>query len=283
MHKPTIGFIGQGWIGKNYADDFERRGFTVIRYSMEERYVQNKDKIKEADIVFVAVPTPTTPEGFDDSIVRNVMALVGIGKTVVIKSTILPGTTESIQKEYPDIFVLHSPEFLTELTARHDVEHPERNIIGIPHDTPEYRAKAEAVMAILPRAYFQSIIPVRDAEFFKYVRNCFFFVKVVYMNMLYDLGEKFGCNWANITSPLAVDPWVGPMHNNPIHKGGRGAGGHCLIKDFATFAEAYRKLLPDDENGGNILKGMEEKNIDLLKSTKKDLELLKGVYGDRIK
>ena len=40
-----IGFIGQGWIGKNYADDFERRGLEVVRYALEEPYVKNKDKI----------------------------------------------------------------------------------------------------------------------------------------------------------------------------------------------------------------------------------------------
>ena len=80
----TIGFIGQGFIGKNYADDFERRGFSVTRYSLEEPYRGNKEKIKECDIVFIAVPTPTTPEGFDDSILRGVLPLVKEGKTAVI-------------------------------------------------------------------------------------------------------------------------------------------------------------------------------------------------------
>src|ERR1700733_12742025 len=107
--KPTIGFIGQGWIGKHYADDFENRGFSVVRYAKEEPYAANKEKIKECDIVFIAVPTPTTPDGFDDSIVRNVISLVKDGTTVVIKSTILPGTTESIQKEHPKKTILHCP------------------------------------------------------------------------------------------------------------------------------------------------------------------------------
>ena len=102
MEKPTIGFIGQGFIGKNYADDFERRGYEVTRYALEEPFVQNKDKIVLCDIVFIAVPTPTTPKGYDDSIVRSAVALTRPGASVVIKSTMLPGTTESIQKEYPN-------------------------------------------------------------------------------------------------------------------------------------------------------------------------------------
>ena len=67
--KPLIGFIGQGFIGKNYADDFEQRNYKVVRYALEGTYAGNKDRIKECDIVFIAVPTPTTPEGFDLSIV----------------------------------------------------------------------------------------------------------------------------------------------------------------------------------------------------------------------
>ena len=93
-----IGFIGQGWIGKNYADYFEESGFPTTRYALEEPYVGNKDKIAECDIVFMAVPTPSTMEGFDDSIVRSAVKLVGKGKVAVIKSTILTGTTRSVQK-----------------------------------------------------------------------------------------------------------------------------------------------------------------------------------------
>jgi len=89
----TVGFIGQGYVGKNYADDFEARGYTVIRYSLEEPYIQNKDRIKECDVVFIAVPTPTTPKGFDASILESAFSLIKDGATVVIKSTILPGMT----------------------------------------------------------------------------------------------------------------------------------------------------------------------------------------------
>ncbi|TSD00351.1 MAG: UDP-glucose/GDP-mannose dehydrogenase dimerization [Parcubacteria group bacterium Greene1014_15] len=117
MTHKKIGFIGQGWIGKNYANDFEQRGFSVVRYAKEPEYAGTRKDIATCDIVFIAVPTPTTEAGFDDSIVRAVLPLIGKGKTAVIKSTILPGTTESIQKQFPDVFVFHSPEFLTEATA----------------------------------------------------------------------------------------------------------------------------------------------------------------------
>jgi len=280
MHK-RIGFIGQGWIGKNYADNFEERGFETVRYALEEPYIKNEEKIKECDIVFIAVPTPTTPNGFDDGIIRKVIKLVGRGKTAVIKSTILPGTTESIQEENPDIFVMHSPEFLTRGTAKHDAAHPDRNIIGVPKDNEEYKVKAREVMEVLPRAPFRKICVSRDAELIKYGGNCFFYFKNIFFNMLYDLAVKFNCDWDEAQMMITADPRIGSVHTSPVHDSGRGAGGDCLIKDFASFIRAYEKLVGDKE-GVELLKSMEKKNIKYLSESKKDLGLLTGVYGEEI-
>lgn len=302
MNKQHIGFIGQGWIGKNYADDFERRGYTVTRFAREMEYAGNREKIKDCDIVFIAVPTPTRNKKFDDSIVREVVKLVGKGKVAVIKSTILPGTTESIQKENTDIFVLHSPEFLTEVTASEDAARPFRNIIGIPLETDEHREKAREVLGVLPKAQFELICKAREAELIKYGGNNWFYFKVIYINLLYDLARKLGCEWHVIRDAMIADPRIGTSHMNPVHKSGtsggeaarlpiyelhmepvhksgRGAGGHCFIKDFAAFSELYKKEI-DDPFGHAVLDALRDKNIDLLTSTNKDLDLLEEVYGE---
>jgi UDPglucose 6-dehydrogenase len=193
--KIQIGFIGQGFIGKNYADDFEERGFKVVRYSRDKAFSSNMKEIANCDVVFIAVPTPSTPNGFDDSVVRSVIKLVGKGKIAVIKSTIIPGTTESIQKENPDIFVMHSPEFLTEKTAAYDARNPDRNIIGVPVKDSNFTEKANFVLSILPKAPYEVVCSSREAELSKYGGNCWFYFKVIYVNMLYDLAEKLGCDY----------------------------------------------------------------------------------------
>ncbi len=305
MKDKKIGFIGQGWIGKNYADNFEQRGYDVVRYGLEEPYAGNGDKIKECDIVFIAVPTPTTPHGFNSSILRDAIKLTGEGKIAVIKSTILPGTTESIQEENPRIFVLHSPEFLTEATAAYDAANPIRNIIGVFKDTPEFKQKAEEVLAVLPPAPYQLVCFAREAELIKYGGNCWFYFKVIYINMLYDLAQKLDCRWETIRNAMAADPRIGSSHLNPIHgsgelggqarpnlkfnelhlepvhKSGRGAGGHCFIKDFAAFAKIYDELV-GDELGRRVLESLKNKNIDLLINSGKDLDLLQGIYGEDV-
>lgn len=275
-----IGFIGQGFIGKNYADDFEARGYVVVRYSLQEPYVKNKEKIADCDIVFIAVPTPTTPKGFDYHIVSSALSVVGKGKSAVIKSTILPGTTEVLQKEYPNIFIFHSPEFLREATAANDAAHPDRNIIGIPVENEEYRAKAKEVLAILPVAPFSKICASRDAELIKYGGNNFFYSKVVYINLLYDLAQNLGCDWETVCDAMVADPRIGSSHMNPVHTGGRGAGGHCFIKDFAAFSNLYEERVGDLE-GVNTLRALEEKNKKLLSDSGKDLHILEEVYGKK--
>lgn len=275
----TVGFIGQGWIGKHYADDFERRGFSVVRYAKEAPFNGNKERLRDCDVVFIAVPTPTTVHGFDDSILREVLGLPAPGKTAVIKSTLLPGTTEMLQKMYPALFVLHSPEFLSEATASYDAAHPNRNIVGIPTETQEYRTKASALLALLPKAPYEIVCSSRDAELIKYGGNCFLYTKVVFMNLLYDLSLKLGCDFETVKNAMAADPRVGTSHLNPIHQSGRGAGGHCFIKDFAAFRALFSDAV-GDELGVMALRGIEEKNIDLLVASGKDGALLKGVYGE---
>ncbi|MCK5415836.1 GDP-mannose 4,6-dehydratase [Candidatus Parcubacteria bacterium] len=276
-----IGFIGQGWIGKNYADDFENRGYDVVRYGLEEPYVQNKEKIKECDIVFIAVPTPSTPDGFDDSILKEAVKLIGNGKIAVIKSTLLPGRTELIQKENQNIYVVHSPEFLTEATAVYDATNPNRNIVGLPYMTNEYKEKAKEVMAVLPKAPFEQICSSREAELIKYGGNNLLYFKVIFINLLYDLSSEFGARYEEVKKGMMNDSRIGSTHLDPIHKSGRGAGGHCFIKDFSALTEMYKKEV-GDQLGINVLNALRDKNIDLLMKSKKDLDLLRSVYSDEI-
>lgn len=281
----VIGFVGQGFIGKNYADDFERRGFSVIRYALEEPFVQNKDRIKECDIVFIAVPTPTTPEGYDDSIVRSALALTRPGASVVIKSTMLPGTTESLQKDFPDRHVMHSPEFLRVTQAARDAAFPDRNIIGITNESD--RTLAEEVMQLLPGAPYKIICTAREAEYIKYAGNLFLYMKVMFANLMYDIATKEGADFSVIRQTIAADPRIGPSHLDVVHASGhvgskpaRGAGGLCFIKDIAAFRELYGRIVPEDTEGLALLRALEEKNKKLLRESGKDLDLLRGVYGE---
>ena len=283
-----IGFIGQGWIGKHYADDFENRLYEVVRYALEAPYAENKDKVRQCDIVFIAVPTPTTVDGFNCDAVRSSLENLKAGATAVIKSTMLPGTTEALQEQFPDLLVMHSPQYLVEATAAHDAAKPKRNLIGIPKDTTDFKERAQQVMNVLPEAPYNKIMCAREAELVKYAGNCFLYTKVVFMNILHDIVATSDSNWEVVREAMIADPRIGESHTQPVHRSGhdqnnpnpvRGAGGHCFIKDY----EALRRYLEADGGGELALEALaayQRYNNSLLRASKKDLDLLKDVHGE---
>lgn len=283
-----IGFIGQGWIGKNYADNYEARQFPVVRYSLEEPYNKNKDGLKDCDVILIAVPTPTNEKGFDLSFVEDAVAQTTPGQSVVIKSTLAPGSTAKLQEKFPDRFIFHSPEFLSERTAKYDVDRPHANVIGMSTDNDEFRKRAETIMKSFPVAPFNLICTSLEAEIIKYSRNIHGYFEVVFYNMFYDYVGALGANYDVIKSYIERDPLHVARYASPLHASGhdlahpkRGAGGHCFIKDFKAFRESFDKLL-NDEKALDVIKAVENKNLDLLINAGKDLDLLKSVYGNDI-
>jgi UDPglucose 6-dehydrogenase len=281
-----VGFIGQGFIGKNYSDDLEERGHEVIRYSLDPWHAANRDLIRDCRVVFVAVPTPTTPTGFDLSAVREAVSLCGPGSIVVIKSTVLPGSTCVLQREHPDKTVIHSPEFLTEATAASDARNPKRNIVGFVCEdgrADERRAAAETVLSLLPPAPYCRVCTAEEAEAVKYGGNIFFVFKVMFMNTLYDLCKAKGIDYQTVIEAMRHDPRIGDSHLEAEHSGGRGAGGHCFIKDLAAYVDDYAETFADRDGhyaaAIDLLRTVEEMNRRLLTETGKSLDIMEQVYG----
>lgn len=279
----SVGFIGQGFIGKNMADDFAARGYKVVRYD-NESYIANKDLIKNCDFVFIAVPTPSTPKGFDDSILKQVLKLVGDRKTAIIKSTIKIGTTERFQKMYPKKYILHSPEFLTEKNAVRDTKFPPRNIIGY---TKKSKQKATAALKLLPKAPHNFLINSREAELIKYMGNNFLFLKVIFANVVYNLAKRKKVDYDVVADIVGYDSRIGHSHltvnhsSGHVEKKGRGAGGHCFIKDMSAFVEMFREeplVSKEDKLALEFLNQTVKLNNQLLLDTGKDLNLLRGTY-----
>jgi len=248
---------------------------------MEEPHLKNGDKISDCEIVFIAVPTPTTPKGFSADIVKKVIKLVGKGKIAVIKSTIVPGTAKKIQKENPTITVLYSPEFLSEATAAYDAANPFSNIVGVSKKGKFQENAARLVHSVLPKADFTLTCDSSEAEIIKYGHNVSGYMQILTFNMLYDLSKALGGDWKNIGKAFKADVLIPNRYSDPVHKSGRGAGGNCFIKDFAALHSLYKEVVKD-RRGAALLKAAEDKNINLLVSSRKDLALVEGVYGKKV-
>jgi len=206
--------------------------------------------LRDADVIFVAVPTPyyLDGSGFDDSFLRAAIDAIPLvsetasgvsGKTIVLKSTITPGTTERFQALYPQHRILFNPEFLTETTADHDVQHPNRQIVGY---TAQSRRDAELVMGLLPSAPFEKIVPASVAEMVKYFGNAFYALKVTYANQLFDLCQKMNIEYDLVKDCAKAEPMIGATHLEIFHKGYRGYGGKCLPKDTRSIIQLAASL-----------------------------------------
>ena len=228
--------MGTGMVGGALQRYFEMKHIDVGLYDPPKGLAE-VGVLRDADVIFVAVPTPyyLDGSGFDESFLRSAMDAIPVpGKTIVLKSTILPGTTERFQELYPQHRFLFNPEFLTETTVDHDMQHPTRQIVGY---TEVSRRDAELVLGLLPEAPFQKIVPATVAEMVKYFGNAFYALKVAYANQMYDLCQSMGLDYDLVKDCAKAEPMIGTQHLEIFHKGYRGYGGKCLPKDTRSIIQ----------------------------------------------
>ncbi len=239
-----IGIVGTGMVGGAVQRYFEKKqGLEIFLYD-KGKNIGSPEEINKAEIVFVCVPTPylkdgkgpalSLSKGFDLSYVEQTLSWLEGEKVVVLKSTVMPGTTEMLQKKYPQHKLLMNPEFLTEETADQDMLYPDRQIIGY---TEKSHTVAGDLMQLLPLAPFERILPATEAEMVKYFGNTWFSVKVSFANQMYDLCQKFGVDYDRMVESAAADKRIGRTHLNIFHKGYRGYGGKCLPKDIKALIQ----------------------------------------------
>lgn len=234
-----IGIVGDGVVGGALRAWFESQHRNVQSYDPPKGRV-DRSAIDRADVVFVCVPTPYSPRrGFDDSFLLEAARGIGGSKLVVVKSTVLPGTTDLLQERFPQHAWAFCPEFLREVSAVEDMARPDRQIIGC---TDASRAHAELLLALLPPAPFVSVCSAPEAEMAKYVANSFLAVKVSFANEVHDLCARLGVEYAQVRDIVAADVRIGASHMDVLDGGYRGYGGKCLPKDSKSLLDLAESL-----------------------------------------
>lgn len=263
LPKTKIGIIGShGMVGGSLRKYFEQKENCELFLYDKGQNVGSIEEVNKADYIYVCVPTPDNKTGAcDTSIVESVISQVNDGKVVIIKSTVIPGTTANIQKKYPKLKLLFNPEFLTEITADQDMSYPDRQIIGY---TKESFSIAKDVLHQLPLAPFERIIPAKIAELVKYFGNAWFATKVIFANQIYDLCDKIDVDYDLVLDCAAADKRVGRTHLNVWHKGYRGYGDRtiskCIPKDTKALIALGKKMSIPME----LLEVVDKINDDLL-------------------
>jgi UDPglucose 6-dehydrogenase len=225
------------------------------------------DAIPLADVVFIAVGTPSLADGNSDmrfvrSAAQSVGEHLGQGFTVIVnKSTVPIGSgnwVESLVRDAleargsaADFAIASNPEFLREGSALHDSFFPDRIVVGSDNDRAVAMLEdlygaivAQTFMPPidLPRAVGQKPVPfvradLASAELIKYAANAFLALKISFINEMAELGEKVGANVQTVARGIGLDARIGEQ----FLQAGIGWGGSCFGKDTAALIATARE------------------------------------------
>ena len=274
-----IGIIGRGFVGSAVEFGFSAQTGcdAIVRvydknpklslYSLEET-------VNQSDYIFVSVPTPSNVDGSINldilkSVLLDINRVNQSNNIILIRSTIIPGTTRLFSKEFPKLNLVFNPEFLTERSAKYDFINQSRFILG-----------GDAIhtdkVASLFKWRFGPSIPIiatnfETAELIKYMNNCFFATKVSFLNEMKLISDQVGSDWDTAVEGFVRDGRIGHSHLSVPGPDGRlGFGGSCFPKDIQAvinFAKTIGLHL-------NTLEGAWKTNLSV--RPEKDWEELKG-------
>ena len=241
----NIGIIGNGFVGSAVGFGFSAQcgvSNSIIRsYDKDKKKSTHTlfDVLNNSDYVFISVPTPPAKSGGCDlSYVYDCFDEISIAlentqkePILILKSTVIPGTTEQLQDTFPDLKIVFNPEFLTERTAKQDFISPSRIVLGGDSDNVSQ-------VASLFKWRFGNTMRIietdtKTAEFIKYMSNGFFTTKISFLNDMYQIASSTGIDWDTAIEGLASDGRAGSSHMQvPGPDGKLGFGGKCFPKDL---------------------------------------------------
>jgi len=316
MMQKNIAVIGAGYVGLVSGACFAKLGNNVICVDVDESKVEsiNKSKapiyeldlddilssnkerihattdyksaIKKGNTTFVCVGTPSLSDGgIDLSYVKQVVKEIGITlkeinnwHNVVIKSTVLPGTTQNIllpilekssaKKAGKDFGLSMNPEFLREGTAVYDFLNPDRIVIG----SFDNRSKED-----LRELYSDFDCPIIEtslsaAEMIKYASNCFLGTKISFINEIGNFCKGIGVDTYEVAEGIGLDKRIGRSFLNS----GIGWGGSCFPKDINALIFWAKKNGYSSKILNNVVKVNDIQPLKLVELLKKHITNLKG-------
>lgn len=237
--------------------------------------------IKDAQVIFLALPTPPGEDGSADlkyilKVADDLGPILDQYAVIIDKSTVPVGTAEKVRTAIAknakvDFDVVSNPEFLREGVAVEDFMKPDRVVVGTTSE------KAKKVMEKLYAPLVRQGNPVifmdeRSAEMTKYAANSFLAMKITFMNEIANLCEKVGANVDDIRRGIGTDSRIGKR----FLFAGIGYGGSCFPKDVQALA----KTSLDYDYDFRILKSVMDVNYD---QKKKLLPMVDAYFADGLK
>lgn len=237
------------------------------------------EAISHADVVFVAVGTPSAPDGNADlryvkMAIESAAPHLKEGAIVAIKSTVPPGTLNEVRPiiakhSLKRVILASLPEFLREGSAVQDTLHPDRVVIGC--DDLEARKTLQTLHAPLKAPVV--FTKPESAQMGKYAANAYLATRISFINQIADLCERNGADVQEVIEIIGRDKRIGPHYWYP----GLGYGGSCFPKDVQELAAYSRSV----GLGGNLFNKIHELNEDRIFQKLSAVESLAGGWANK--
>ena len=242
-----ICIYGCGVVGEAYANAYESVGHDVFRHDIKYNTDISDIILFEPDIVYVCLPTPSNKDGscnthiIDYEFQKFYQRYGGFNIPVVIKSTVPPGTSDSLVDKYninTELFG-HSPEFLKERSAEFDAKNQKLLVCGTYGDTLTTRRIIESNEGLVKGATHR-LVP-SESELCKYYHNFINTAKIIIANEFYEICEHYQISYEKIKEVLLLSTSM-PDEYLDVSEDLRGASGPCLNKDTKALKSLVESL-----------------------------------------
>ena len=236
-----IGIVGLGVVGEANKVGFTSLGHHVTVHDVKIPY-SDLGKVVNSDIVFICVPTPSNEKGeCDTSIVESVIHELhernhtGI---IAIRSSTVPGFTESMISRYKNDKICFVPEFLRERCAVEDFIN-NHEVLSVGTDNQNVYYKVVGAQGHYPKQRVQ--LSPTEAEVMKYYLNLYGATRVVFANVFYEICKKLNANYSKVKDAYIKTGRHGDMYLD-VSEDLRGYGGPCLPKDTRAIIGLMDRL-----------------------------------------
>jgi UDPglucose 6-dehydrogenase len=242
--------------------------------------------IRESDLTFICVGTPSNKDGsIDLTYIKSASASIGRAlrakeeaeHTIIVKSTVVPLTTEEIVLptilkksgwKREQLGVGMNPEFLREGTAVRDAQKPDRIVMGASDELSLKQMKKLYEVHNCPK---QKCMP-RTAEFIKYASNSFLATKISFVNEMANLSNEWGIDFEEVAEGMGSDSRISPL----FLRAGAGFGGSCFPKDVKALAAAAKNNKAESKILNATLEVNEIQPLNVVRMAEERLGVIKG-------
>ncbi|MBI3627197.1 MAG: glycosyltransferase [Candidatus Sungbacteria bacterium] len=244
FEKRKIGVIGLGAVGGAVFSALASLGHDMRGF--DSKYPEQRlENLLDREIIFISLPTPSRPDGSCDAgIIEETLATLerhNFRGLITIKSTIIPGTTDTLHDKFPELRLAHNPEFLREKYAQEDfLKHQDLCVIGA------YNQADAELLESIHRGVAKDIVWLspKEAEAVKYFTNSFNATRVLFSTEFYELMRKLGISYEKVKN-AAVKRYNIEDHYLDCNDSLMGFGGKCLPKDAMALAHLSKEVMPE--------------------------------------